>query len=142
MTQEDSVERGSDKHGPRQDEQLAHEVEGLVRGAHATHAQEWKDPEPSGEDQPDVDRAPHATLVGGVPAGLSPEDVELRSELASVLGKEIYPVTGEQACAVAESNGAPDRILSLLRRLDAGATYANVQDIWSALGGGAEAQRF
>ena len=66
------MERGSDKHSPRMDDALHAETEGLVRGGHDTHAEEWKQAEPSGEDQPDVDLAPDATLGGGVPDGHDP----------------------------------------------------------------------
>jgi hypothetical protein len=136
------MERGSDKHGSRADEQLAHEVEGAIRGGHSTHAQEWKDPEPSGEDQPDVDLAPDTTLVGGVPEEMTPEDVERRSEIAAYLGKEVWPATGAQLAEVASSAHAPDRVLSALRSLDPNATFENVQQVWSALGGHVEHKRF
>src|SRR3954463_13693135 len=85
------VERGSDKHSPMVDEQLKHETEGLVRGGHGTHAEEWRDPEPSGEDQPDADLAPSGTLHGGTPQGMDADDVEGRAELATFLGRDIYP---------------------------------------------------
>jgi len=42
--------------GPRQDEQLAHETQGLVKGGHSTRAEEWRDPEPLDHVQ-DVARA-------------------------------------------------------------------------------------
>jgi hypothetical protein len=81
------VERGSDKHSPLRADQLKHETEGLVRSGHTTHAEEWKDPEPSGDDQHDADRAPDSTLHGGTPAGMTDDDVEGRAELATYLGK-------------------------------------------------------
>jgi hypothetical protein len=37
---------------------------------------------------------------------------------------------------------APERVLNRLRELPAGRTYENMQDVWSALQGGVEAQRF
>jgi hypothetical protein len=52
--------------------------------------------EPSGEDEPDVDLGPNATVVGGTPDGMAPDDVEGRSELASYLGKDLYPAVREQ----------------------------------------------
>lgn len=135
------MERGSDKHGPREDEQLAHEVEGLLRSGHSTHAQEWKDPEPSGEDQPDADLVPHGSLEGGVPEGVTAADVEGRSELAGYLGKDVYPASGQALAERAAGNHAPDRVLAALSRLDPARTYANVAEVWQALGGGVEAPR-
>ncbi len=54
------MERGSAKHSARQDEALAEEVEGLIRGTGPTHAEEWKDPEPPADDDPPAD--PHNPL--------------------------------------------------------------------------------
>ena len=54
------MERGSAKHSPRQDEALAEEVEGLIRGNGPTRAEEWKDPEPPADDDPPAD--PHNPL--------------------------------------------------------------------------------
>lgn len=136
------MERGSDKHGPRLDETLAHETEGAVRAGRSTHAEEWKDPEPSGEDQPDVDLAPDTTLVGGVPDGMSATDVEGRAELAAYLGRSAYPATGAELVALAEQNAAPDRVTAALRRLPPEQGFATAQEVWSALGGGAEDHRF
>ena len=136
------VERGSDKHGPRQDEQLKHETEGLVRSGHGTHAEEWKDPEPAGEDQPDADRAPDSTMPGGTPDGMDAEDVEGRSEIASYLGKDSYPMVREQVINLAIDRQAPTRIVDLCRQLPSGREFHNVNEIWAAVGGHVEGDRF
>ncbi len=136
------MERGSNKHGPRLDEQLAHEVSGLTAADRSTHAQEWKDPEPSGEDQPDVDRYPDGTLVGGTPDGLSPDEVEMRSEVAAALGKNVWPASGAVLVRQAEANSAADRVVDLLSRLKPDQQYENLQDAWTSLGAGSEQQRF
>jgi len=136
------MDRGSNKHGPRLDEQLAHEVGGLTSAGRSTHAEEWRDPEPSGEDQPDVDRAPDGTLVGGTPAGITPDEVELRSQVAAALGKEVWPATGAVLVRRAQANSAADRVVELLRRLDGDQRYENLQHAWTSLGAGAEQQRF
>jgi hypothetical protein len=135
------MERGSNKHSARMDDALEHEVEGLVRSGHDNRA-DWNSPEPSGEDQPDVDLVPDGTLAGGVPDGMTEEDVEARSELAMYLGKEVYPAVSARLIEIAETNGAPDQVLSRLRALPAGREYVNVQDVWSTLRGGTEAHRF
>jgi len=49
------VERGSSKHSPREDDALAAEVEGMVRGTGPTRAEEWRDPEPPADDDPPAD---------------------------------------------------------------------------------------
>lgn len=43
------MERGSDKHGPRQDEELKAEMSGML-GSAGGHREEWREPEPSSAD--------------------------------------------------------------------------------------------
>jgi len=132
----------SDKHGPRQDEELKHETRGLVQGGRSTRAEEWRDPEPSGEDQPDADLAPNGTLAGGVPEGITAEGLEQRSELAAHLGKEVYPAYRDELIDRLVENNAPDRIVASLRGLPADTKYENVGEVASALGLGHESHRF
>lgn len=136
------MERGSDKVSPREDEQRKHEVQGLVRSGHATHAEEWKDPEPVGEDQPDADLAPDGTLHGGIPAGMTAEDVEGRAELASYVGRDAYPLVREQVINLVMDRQAPDRVVSLVGNLPSGREFHNVNELWSALGGHVEHDRY
>ena len=136
------MERGSDKHGFRLDDAMAAETEGLVRSGHNTHKEEWREAEPSGEDQPDVDLVPDGTLEGGSPDGMDAGDVEGRSELAGYLGQHVYPADRAALEAKAAESNAPDRILDLISRLPADRRYANVSEVWVALGGGHEAHRF
>ena len=136
------MDRGSDKHSPMRDDALKHETEGLVRSGHATHAEEWKDPEPSGEDQPDADRAPHSTLHGGTPAGMTDKDVEGRAEIATYLGKSSYPMVGAQILDLVIERQAPERVIDLVKRLPSGVQFHNVNEVWAAVGGGVESERF
>jgi hypothetical protein len=136
------VERGSDKHSPLRDDELKHETEGLVRSGHGTHAEEWKDAEPSGEDQPDSDLAPEGTLHGGTPIGMEPDDVDGRAEVASYIGKDCYPMVREQVINLVMDRNAPDRVVDLVRRLPSGREFHNVNEIWEAVGGSTEQQRF
>ncbi|RKS71385.1 uncharacterized protein DUF2795 [Motilibacter peucedani] len=135
-----SIERGSDKHGAMRDDALAGEVEGLVRSGHSTHAEEWRDPEPSGEDQRGTGVAPDEALTGGVPDGITPDEVEQRSTLAQYLGKEVWPAAAADLRALAEERSAPDSVLAQLRRLPDGQDYENVEQVWQALGGGRESR--
>lgn len=128
------MERGSDKHSPRMDEAMAAEVQPIVRSGHDNRA-EWHSPEPSGEDQPDVDRMPDGTLVGGVPDGMTEADVEARSELASYLGR-IWPAPAGAILAAARANEAPDAILETLAGLPADRVFDNLQDLWASVSGG------
>ncbi len=128
------MERGSDKHSARMDDALDAEVAGLMRAGHDNRA-DWNSPEPSGEDQPDVDRVPNGTLSGGVPEGMTEQDVEARSELASYLGR-LWPATREELVRVATDNEAPDTVMRRLHSLPLGQQFANLQEVWSHLSGG------
>ncbi len=136
------MERGSDKHSARMDEALEGEVAGMMRANRETRGEQWNTAEPSGEDQPDVDLAPDGTLAGGVPDGMTERDVEERAEIASYLGKEVWPAGSQALLAKAQEMGAPDSVLDQLRRLPDSAVFDNVQDVWQALQGGTEAHRF
>jgi hypothetical protein len=48
------MQRGSDKHSARKDDALARDVGGMIRGTGPTHAEEWKDPEPPADDDPQL----------------------------------------------------------------------------------------
>jgi ABC-type multidrug transport system fused ATPase/permease subunit len=52
-TEGHEVERGSDKHGPRQDDELKSELAGLI-GEAGGHREEWRDPEPPADDDPPI----------------------------------------------------------------------------------------
>ncbi|MEN3269326.1 hypothetical protein [Pseudonocardia sp.] len=45
------MERGSSKHGPRQDDALAEELAGQL-GPGGSNREEWADPEPPADDDP------------------------------------------------------------------------------------------
>ena len=136
------MERGSDKHSPMVDDQLKHETEGLVRSGRSTHAEEWKEAEPSGEDQPDADLAPSGTLHGGIPQGMEADDVEGRAELAGFIGKDAYPLIREQILDLVIDGEAPQRVVDLVRRLPSGTQFHNVNEVWTAVGGATESERF
>jgi hypothetical protein len=60
------MERGSSKHGPRQDEALAEELAGQL-GPGGSNREEWADPEPPADDDPPArtDLPAGETATGG-----------------------------------------------------------------------------
>jgi hypothetical protein len=124
----------STKHGPRLDEQMEHEVEGMLRAERSTRTEEWRDPEPSAEGDPDVDADPAGTLVGGTPVGMTPEAVEARAELARWLVRHDFPSTGSTLVEAARDHRAPDAIIAELERLPAEQTFERIGDVVRALG--------
>jgi len=127
------------------DDALSGETESIQRTGHTGRAEEWHEPEPEGEDQPEVDLAPNATLTGGTPAGMSAVDVTERSELARFLRPSAFPADARTLLAIAADEGAPEWIRARLRGLsehgDAAKTFQNTQELWKALGGGVESGR-
>jgi hypothetical protein len=78
----------------------------------------------------------------GTPAGTDQGDIERRSAIAEVLGKEVWPADRNTLVAKAEEGTAPDAVLAQLRRLPEGRQFENVQEVAEALGLGTEQQRF
>ena len=127
---------------PRKDEQLAHETQGLVQSGHPTRVEEFRDPEPAGEDQPTGDEHLMASdRAPGLSPGLSAEDVETRSEIARFLGPSVLPGRRDDLIAAAAEHQATDRVVNLLEQLPADQEFRNVQDVARALGLGTEEHR-
>ena len=124
----------STKHSARLDDEMQHEVEGMVRSGRSTHSAEWADPEPSAEGEPDVDEAPDGTMVGGTPAGMDADAVVARTELARWLDRADFPSTGPQLVEAARDHRAPDAVVAELERLPDGETYERIGDVVRALG--------
>jgi hypothetical protein len=131
------LERGSDKHSPRVDEQLDHDTRSLRQGAPVeSRVEEHREQEGPGDDQP----TPDARLTGGraTAASLDLDDAEARADIARFLTPSAFPADREALLADAEGNHAPATVVERLQALPAGRAYENVQDIWSALGGTVE----
>jgi hypothetical protein len=140
-TYTDGGHQQTDKHGRLLDEELQHETRGLVQGGRSSRAEEWRDPEPAGEDQPTGDRI-YPENRRGNPEGMTQTDVDERSDIARSLGTSAFPGTREELVAIAADNEATDHVLSLLRSLPADQTFENVQDVATALGLHVETHRF
>lgn len=127
------------KHGFRVDDEMSHETESLTRGAPVeSRVEEWREAEPSGEDQPVPDAILNGDPRGDVPGALGHDEAELRSELAKRLRTSAFPANRQTLEDVAAEEQAPGHILDLLRRLPDGRTFQNTQDVWQALGGAKE----
>ncbi|WP_395108213.1 DUF2795 domain-containing protein [Actinomadura sp. SCN-SB] len=132
----------SDKHSPRLDDELAHETEGMVRGNHSTHAEEFAETEPY-SDAPTWEPGSQTPepVPEGSPPGMSAEDVEERSALARLLNGVRYPARPGDLAAHLSGADAPDRAVAALRDLP-DREYVNVADVAEALGYGKENRRF
>jgi len=137
------MERGNNKHSARVDEEMQHEVQGMMRAERPTRAEEWKEAEPAGEDQPDpgafgtpADRQP------ATPPGMTAADVQLRSELAAALTRAAFPNDESGLLGHLIDGDAPDRLRALVRQLPTGRVYQNVGEVAEALGVHREEHRF
>ena len=126
-------ERGT-KHGPRVDDVLEQEMEGMLRAERANRAEEWREVEPQAEGDPDIDRAPDGTLVGGTPVGMDADAVTARAELARWLDRADFPATGPALVEAARDHRAPEAVVAQLERLPEGETFERVGDVVRALG--------
>ena len=129
------MERGSDKHSPRVDEELDHETRSLQQGAPIeSRVEEFREQEGPGEDQP----TPEPRLSEDQTGSLDLDDAEARSDIARYLDPSAFPADREGLVANAEANNAPEAVLERLQALPAGRTYEAMPDIWAALGGTVE----
>ncbi len=120
------------KHGPRLDEQMKKEAGSIP----AEGATEKREEYHRTEGLTDEDRTP-TTDTPGTPSNLSPEELELRSDIARYLVPSVFPADKSVLLETARETQAPDMVRQTLERLPEG-EFENVQAIWEALGGSAE----
>ncbi len=131
--------RSSDKHGPRVDEGLKEETEGVTRGPVVeSPAQESRD-----RGRPDAEPDPDEVVAVGnqdvPPRSLPPDELERRQDLARYLERK-FPASRKEILESAVSMQAPPEVIEELERLPDG-TYEGVPEIWQALGGEVEGGR-
>jgi hypothetical protein len=117
------VERGSDKIPPRIDEQLDQATESLQRGSPvSSRAEDFREQEGSAEDEPNTD------------ARLNVGPAEARADLARHLQPSVFPAGRARLLESAREVHAPESMLELIEQIPEGREFANVQEIWEALG--------
>ena len=133
----------SDKHSPRLDDEMAHETQGMVRGNHSTHAEEFHETEaysddPTWEPEP---QEPPGPVQEGAPPGMTAQDVEERSALARLLNGVRYPARPGDLLDHVSGADAPDDAVAALESLP-DRDYENIADVAEELGYGRENRRF
>jgi hypothetical protein len=127
------MDRESNKHSPRVDDALAHDVDSLLHGA----AEESRAQEGRLQEDPAV--APGRRFGDTVPGTeLTEAEVELRTEISRHLAGARFPARREDLRAVATDDHAPDHVVQALAELPADEDFATVQAVWQALGGHVE----
>jgi hypothetical protein len=128
------VSARSTKHNPRVDEELEHEIQGMLKAERATRSEEWREVEPVAEGEPDLTADPGGTLVGGTPVGMDADAVAARTELARWLDRADFPSTGPDLVEAARDHRAPDVVAAELAKLPDGEVYERIGDVVRALG--------
>ncbi|MGW6909501.1 DUF2795 domain-containing protein [Streptomyces sp. NPDC054940] len=128
------MQRGSDRLSVHRDEEMKHELQGLLRSGHPTRTEEWHDPEPSAEDDPQV-------AGGPVTPGTSASLAAVRLELARILGRGAFPASPRELMGELRRGYAPDALVESLERLPRSTRYTNVQQLAEDLTGGRHAHR-
>jgi len=120
------MERGSDKHASRLDDELERETRSIEQGAPVeARAQEGRQAEAAGDDE----SHPDARLSS--PGGDVDRDaLEERSELAMFLQPAAFPGRKGDLLASAREQHAPGGIIARLERLPDDREYENVQAVW------------
>jgi hypothetical protein len=125
------MERESTLHGPREDDDLAKNVEGLVRGSpvepRARDDRRLEDPD---EHANSPDERPFAAHPGPIDEREATE----RAELARLMTGLHFPASRREILSHAADNGAEEPQLAELARLPEG-NYEVFEAIWEALGG-------
>jgi hypothetical protein len=127
------MQRGSDRLNVHRDDEAKREMQGRIRSGHPTRAEEWDDPEPGADDDPEVTERPVPVL--GAAAQAEAEDEALRSDLARHLGRSAFPADRDGLKRTLLDQYAPDSLVETVRELPKdGDSYANVQEVMVALG--------
>lgn len=128
------VSQRSTKHNPRVDEELEHDIQGMLKAERATRSEEWRESEPVAEGDPDLTSDPAGSLVGGTPVGTDRDAVVARAELARWLDRADFPSTGPELVEAARDHRAPEVVVAELERLPEGERYERIGDVVRALG--------
>ncbi|MDN0198415.1 DUF2795 domain-containing protein [Streptomyces sp. S.PNR 29] len=121
------MQRGSDRLSVHRDDEMKHELQGLLRSGHPTRSEEWHDPEPTAEDDPEV-------AYGPVTPSRGPTSLEtVRFELARILTRGTFPASPRELTRALRRGNAPDALVEQVERLPHSARYGTVQELAEAL---------
>ncbi|MFD3454681.1 DUF2795 domain-containing protein [Streptomyces sp. NPDC058691] len=126
------MQRGSDRLSVHRDDEMKHELRGLLRSGHPTRVDEWHDPEPAADDDLAVVNGP---VLSGATDGTS-----LPFELARHLTRKTFPARRGDLLRALRDHHAPDPLTDLVDGLPGdNRRYANVQEVVRTLGMGPRA---
>ncbi|WAU84060.1 DUF2795 domain-containing protein [Streptomyces sp. Qhu-G9] len=121
------MERGSNRLSAHRDEEMKHELQGLLRSGHPTRVEEWNDPEPVADDDPPIAGGPVRPGTDHAPVAA------VRLELARHLGRTSFPAGPRELADVLRSQYVPDALVEPLEHLPEEARYANARELAEAV---------
>ena len=124
--------RDSAERGPRTDDELKRETEGMVRGGGPARAEERERPEPLEESPGSAVQMPPERQAGGV--DMSAGEVAWRSRIAQALASLDYPADRGRILALLEREHAPDPLITAMLGLPKDRRFHNVGEIARAIG--------
>ncbi|GAA2249368.1 hypothetical protein GCM10010145_15980 [Streptomyces ruber] len=127
------MQRGSDRLNVHRDDEMKHELQGLLRSGHPTRSEEWHDPEPTAEDDPEVWQNPVAP--GRTPAARLEA---VRLELARALGRTAFPAGPRELVGELRDKRVPDGLVEAVEGLPEDERYPTVHALAEAVVGTTE----
>jgi hypothetical protein len=124
------MERTTQKHNPRVDDELKHETEPLVRSGAESHVEEFREQEAPGDYEPEARYGVDDAAWGS----LGPDPVSARRELSRHL-PNAFPAERDALVAKAEAEQAPQEVLDALQRLPSGRTFDTLYEVFETLYG-------
>lgn len=124
------MERNSDKHSPRVDDELKHELSPLLQGA-GGESRAGEDRELEGPSDGEPAASAHVLQLSVT----GPDAVATRRELARHLHASWFPCDRATLLSGAARDDAPEEILALLEALPERQQFGTMYDVWGALGG-------
>ncbi|MET9382832.1 DUF2795 domain-containing protein [Streptomyces sp. NPDC002928] len=121
------MQRGSNRLSVHRDEEMKHELQELLRSGHPTRTEEWHDPEPGADDDPQI----WVELVAPGRSGASLATARL--ELARLLARSVFPATPSELMHVLRDKNAPDLLIEAVAALPRPARYANLGELAEAV---------
>jgi hypothetical protein len=132
------MERSSDRHAPRVDDELKHELRSILQGSPVeSRADESREQEGPADGEPTPDALLTGDRPSATPDALTHDEVEARAELARHLQPSVFPADRTAVVASARRSGASDAQVAQLEGLPEG-TFDHLEAVWEALGGRVE----
>lgn len=122
------MQRGSDRLNVHRDDEMKHELQGLLRSGHPTRTEEWHDPEPTADDDPAIWAGPVTPTPWSAGSVAS-----VRYELARILGRTAFPARPGELIDALRDRHAPDALVEPLERLPRSARYGSAQELAEAV---------